>query len=96
MPLEILNRKYLPDILLAIKHDTKSFNGIMKELRMSPDTLSNRIKDLTKYNLIEAVLVQVNGKNRIKYQLTKKGKDMLPEIEEFVRLSKKIENRIKS
>jgi len=96
MLLDILKRKHFCDVFLLIKDESKSFNEIQKKLNMYPDTLNRRIKELIGYDLIESVVIHVEGRDRIKYQLTKKGKDMLPEIEEFVRLSKKIEDEIKS
>jgi len=96
MLLEIINKTHFCDMLLLIKKEPKSFNEMLKTLRAYPHTLNRRLKELRKYGLIEPIVVKIEGKERIKYRLTKKGREILPEIEEFVKLSKKVEERIKS
>ena len=94
--MEIIDRKYLADVILALKQKPKSFNELLKELKTSPDTIGRRIKDLAKYGVIEPTIITVKERSRIKYQLTKKGREILPKVEEFLLLSEKIEDRIRS
>ena len=94
MLLEILGRSYFCDILLTLQHQPKSFNDILRDIKVSSSTLNRRIKELTSYNLIEPIVIRVNDENRIKYRLTKKGYLLIKELIEFTRLANKLEEVI--
>ncbi len=66
----------------------------MRDINVNPSTLNRRIKELTRYDLIEPIIVRVNEENRIKYKLTKKGEELIKDFEEFVRLSERLERAI--
>ncbi|MDI6859687.1 MAG: winged helix-turn-helix transcriptional regulator [Methanocellales archaeon] len=87
MPTDVLCSKYFCDILITLKQGPKSYNEIKSKLKISPHTLNRRIKELTDYELIKPILVRVEGENRIKYEITDRGKEALPLIEEFIDLS---------
>jgi DNA-binding HxlR family transcriptional regulator len=93
---EVLLRKHFIDIIMEIKEHPKSYNEILKELRIWPDTLNKRLKELKKYKLIESITVKVEDKDRTKYRLTRKGRDLVPKIKEYLKLMKEIEERLHS
>jgi DNA-binding HxlR family transcriptional regulator len=95
MSIDLLSHRYLCNVLLELRQSPKSFNEIKERLGISPHTLNRRIKELLKYNLIEAIVVQEKGENRIKYRLTSKAKEIIPLAEEFINLSIKISEKIK-
>ncbi len=66
----------------------------MKDIKINPSTLNRRIKELTRYNLIEPIIVRVNEENRIKYKLTKKSEGLVKDFDEFVKLSERLERAI--
>jgi len=80
--------------MIAVKNPHKSFNHIVKDVKMNPGTLNRRLKELIKFALIEPIIVRVDDQNRIKYKLTKKGEGLIKDIEEFVRLYKKLDEAI--
>lgn len=94
MPMKILNGSYFCEIVLTLQHQSKSFNDILRDIKINPSTLNRRIKELTRYNLFEPVIVRVNEENRIKYKLTKKGEGLVKDFDEFVRLSERLERVI--
>ncbi len=94
MPVKILNGSYFCEVVLTLQHQPKSFNDILRDIKINPSTLNRRIKELTRYNLIEPIIVRVNEENRIKYKLTKKGEGLIKDFDEFVRLSERLERAI--
>ena len=94
MPMKILNGSYFCEVVLALQYQPKSFNDILRDININPSTLNRRIKELTRYNLIEPIVVRVNEENRIKYKLTKKGEGLIKDFDEFVRLSERLEKAI--
>jgi len=71
------DQKYFLETLLAFKGGEKSFNDLLRELKISPGTLSRRLKDLRKRGLIEPIVVE-DEMMKAKYQLTKKGTEIIP------------------
>ncbi len=94
MPMKILDTSYFCEVVLTLQHQPKSFNDILRDIKINPSTLNRRIKELTRYNLIEPIVVRVNEENRIKYRLTKKGEGLIKDFAEFVRLSERLERAI--
>lgn len=94
MPMKILDNSYFCAVVLTIQNQPKSFNDILRDININPSTLNRRIKELTRYNLIEPIIVRVNEENRIKYKLTKKGEGLIKDFDEFVRLSERLERAI--
>jgi len=94
MPMKILDNSYFCAVVLTLQNQPKSFNDIMRDININPSTLNRRIKELTRYNLIEPIIVRVNEENRIKYKLTKKGEGLIKDLDDFVRLSERLERAI--
>jgi len=85
-----LYKRHFVEILLLLNKSPKSFNELLKTLNAYPDTLNRRLKEMQSLNLI--IQTEINGK--IKYTLTDKGKKLIPLIEDFLKLIKKIEKLI--
>jgi len=94
MQMKILDASYFCEVVLTLRHQPKSFNDIMRDIKINPSTLNRRMKELTRYNLIEPIIVRANEENRIKYKLTKKGEGLIKDFDEFVRLSEQLERAI--
>ena len=92
--MRVVNKSYFCEIVLALKNQPKSFNDILSDVKISPSTLNRRIKELTKFGLIEPIIVRVNDENRIKYKMTKKGEALIGDITYFVRLYEKLDEAI--
>lgn len=96
MSMKIVNKSYFCEIIVTLKNQPKSFNDILRDVKISPSTLNRRIKELTKFDLIEPIIVRVNDENRIKYRLTKKGEVLIGDFVEFYRLYQKLDESIVS
>ncbi len=94
MPVKILNGSYFCEIVLTLQNQPKSFNDILRDIKINPSTLNRRIKELTRYDLTEPIIIRVNEENRIKYKLTKKGEGLIKDFNEYVRLSEQLERAI--
>jgi DNA-binding HxlR family transcriptional regulator len=69
--------KGLLDVLMALEKNEKSFTEL-KSLDLSPNTLLARLREAQEKGLIVQELAPVKGKRpRIKYKLTKEGRDTL-------------------
>ncbi len=90
MRLKFLYKRHFVEILLLLNQSPKSFNELLKTLNAYPDTLSRRLKEMQSLNLI----TQVEMDGKIKYNLTDKGKKLIPLIEDFLKLIKEIEKLI--
>ena len=82
--IEFIKRKGGIDILCELSNGKKSFNEL-KNVGVSPSTLSERLKEALDLKLIEQVveqrLTQKTLKPKIYYRLTEKGKEILKMIE---------------
>ncbi len=94
--MKIVNKSYFCEIILVLKNQPKSFNDILYDIKMNPSSLNRRLKELTKFDLIEPIIVKVNDGHRIKYKLTKKGEALIGDFADFVRLYEKLDEAIKS
>jgi len=69
--------KGLLDVLMALEENEKSFTEL-RSLGLSPNTLLARLREAQAKGLVLQELVPVKGKRpRIKYKLTREGKDTL-------------------
>ena len=69
--------KGLLDILMALEGGEKSFTEL-KALKFSPNTILLRLREAQKMDLVDQRLFEIEGRRpRIKYALTKEGKEML-------------------
>jgi len=74
--MSIIEQRYFLETLLAFEDGGKSFNELLRELKISPGTLSRRIKDLKKLGLVEPFLAEEEI-TKAKYRLTPKGADIV-------------------
>jgi len=73
--------KGLLDVLMMLETEEKSFTEL-KALDISPNTVLSRLREAQKKGLVEQKLFPVKGKKpRIKYVLTKQGKEVLTMFE---------------
>ena len=90
--LKLLYKKYFCDILVLIEIAPMSFNELKKTLGAYPDTLNKRLKEMLEYGLIEPSVDVVDGKNRIKHKLTKKGQKLMPYVKDFIKHAEELES----
>lgn len=72
----LLHKKFLIDIIIALKDEPLAFNEIQNKLKIYSDTLSRRIKELEEFGVIEASITQGEKRKRVRYKLTGKGNKM--------------------
>jgi DNA-binding HxlR family transcriptional regulator len=72
----LLHKKFLIDIIIALKDEPLAFNEIQNKLKIYSDTLSRRIKELEESGVIEASITQGEKRKRVRYKLTGKGNKM--------------------
>jgi DNA-binding HxlR family transcriptional regulator len=72
----LLHKKFLMDIIIALKDEPLAFNEIQNKLKIYSDTLSRRIKELENFGVIEASITQGEKRKRLRYKLTGKGNKM--------------------
>ena len=83
------------DVLMALKDEAKSFNDL-RTLRLSPNTILARIREAQEQGLVHQKLHPRTGrKPRIRYELTKQGRDMLKQysliIDDYVKLKQEFD-----
>ncbi|MBI2564415.1 helix-turn-helix transcriptional regulator [Candidatus Woesearchaeota archaeon] len=70
---EVLSRKWTLSILVTIGNFKKlRFNNLLSKIKINPKTLTDRLKELEKMNLIKRT-VYAETPLRVEYSLTKKG-----------------------
>lgn len=68
-------------ILISLwENDGQSQNNLAKNLKVSPPTINKMVKSLTKTNYVNCKICENDGRI-VRVFLTKKGKDVEPEIE---------------
>jgi len=73
---EFLEKRGSLDILFNLAEEEKSFNEL-ESLSLSPNTVLSRLREAQTLGLIEEKLLrQKEGRSKIKYGLTKKGKEI--------------------
>jgi len=74
---EFLKKRGSIDILFNLAEEEKSFNEL-ESLNLSPNTVLSRLREAQTLGLIEEKLLrQKEGRSKIKYALTKKGKEIM-------------------
>lgn len=80
----LLHKKFLIDIIIALKDQPLAFNEIQNRLKIYSDTLSRRIKELEEFGVIEASITQEEKRKRVRYRLTGKGNKIAPLLIESI------------
>lgn len=93
---EFLQKKGSLDILFQLDKAPKSFNELEEVLRLSPNTLASRLKEARKLALIKEELTREDGRAKIKYVLTEKGKKVVKKFESIRKEYEKIQKEIAS
>ena len=89
--MELLYKKFLIEIILALKDRPLAFNEIQVRLKIYSDTLSRRLKELEKFDIIEDLITKDDNGKRIRYKLTVKGNKIAPLLIEAMRTLEKAE-----
>ncbi len=78
--LRVLARRGAPEVLLSLSRGSARFTDLQAELRLSPRTLVERLKDLALLGLVER-RAYPEVPPRVEYTLTPKGRDLLHFLE---------------
>jgi DNA-binding HxlR family transcriptional regulator len=62
------------DVLFRLAERPLGFNELKASIHISPNTLLARIKEATKFGLVEETLVRTEKRSLIKYKLTREGR----------------------
>lgn len=84
--MDLLYKKFLIEIIVALKGEPLAFNEIQDRLKIYSDTLSRRLKELEKLGIIEASITQEDKGKRVRYRLTAKGNKLAPMLIEAVKI----------
>ncbi len=76
--MDLLYKKFLIEIIIALKDEPLAFNEIQDRLKIYSDTLSRRLKELEELGIIEASITQEDKGKRVRYRLTTKGNKIVP------------------
>lgn len=86
---EILGAKWTPQLLYALCHKSRRFSELQKQLEgLNPRTLSARLEELVHCGILTKTSY-AEVPPRIEYDLTPKGRDLIPILEQMVEWSKK-------
>jgi len=89
MPLEdIVRKKGMAEILVELKEGHRTFTEIMNVVRLSMNTILARLRESEAYDLLKRVVETNNGRIKITYALTKKGRDITSKLMENEAISK--------
>jgi len=83
--MHLLHKKFLIDIIIALKNEPLAFNEIQDRLKIYSDTLSRRIKELEELGVIEASITKEEKRKRVRYKLTAKGNKIAPLLIEAIK-----------
>ena len=89
--MDLLYKKYLIDIIIALKNEPLAFNEIQSQLKIYSDTLSRRLKELEQLGIIEASIIKDYKGKRVRYKLTQKGNKIAPLLNEAMKTLEKAE-----
>lgn len=84
--MDLFYKKFLIDIILALKDEPLAFNEIQSQLKIYSDTLSRRLKELEELGVIEASVTQEDKGKRVRYRLTSKGNKIAPLLIEATKI----------
>ncbi|VVB97864.1 HxlR-like helix-turn-helix [uncultured archaeon] len=82
----LLHKKFLIDIIIALRDAPLAFNEIQSRLKIYSDTLSRRLKELEEFGVIEASITQEEKGKRVRYRLTDKGNKIAILVVEGVKI----------
>lgn len=82
----LLHKKFLIEIIIALKDAPLAFNEIQDRLKIYSDTLSRRLKELEEFGIIEASITQEEKGKRVRYRLTDKGNKIAALLIEGVKI----------
>ncbi len=80
--LKALSKRGSLSILQLLKEKPKRYNEL-KSTVSSDRTLSQRLKELERYSLIEALSIKVEGRFFIHYKITTKGEEIFKKVKEI-------------
>lgn len=83
--MHLLQKKFLIDIIIALKDEPLAFNEIQNRLKIYSDTLSRRIKELEDFGIVEASITGGEKRKRVRYRLTGKGNKMAVLLSEAIK-----------
>lgn len=89
--MDLLYKKFIINIIIALKYEPLAFNEIQDRLKIYSDTLSRRLKELEKLEIIEASITQEEKGKRVRYRLTVKGNKIAPLLIEAIKILEKAE-----
>jgi DNA-binding HxlR family transcriptional regulator len=89
--MNLLYKKFLIEIIVALKDKPLAFNEIQNQLKLYSDTLSRRLKELEDVGVIEASITQDENGKRVRYRLTAKGNKIAPLLIEAIKILEKAE-----
>lgn len=90
---DILKKKGMLEILYDLREEgERTFTDIMNAVRLSMSAIVARLREAEAYGLIERNAGLNEGKVRVVYALTRKGKDVLSKILE----DKKVEELVRT
>ncbi|MFZ3383603.1 MAG: winged helix-turn-helix transcriptional regulator [Candidatus Methanoperedens sp.] len=84
--MDLLYKKFLIEIIVALKDKPLAFNEIQDRLKIYSDTLSRRLKELEDIGVIEASITQAEERKRVRYRLTTKGNKIAPLLIDAVKI----------
>lgn len=86
---EIFGDRWNLKIVDVLRNEALRFNDIMRELSINTATLSGRLRQLEELNLLNRI-EQSCDKQSVAYELTALGKELLPVIDDMLKLSSKL------
>lgn len=89
--MDLLYKKFLIEIIVALKNEPLAFNEIQSRIKIYSDTLSRRLKELEKLGVIEAIITNEDKGKRVRYRLTAKGNKIAPLLIEAIKILKTAE-----
>lgn len=89
--MKLLHKKFIVNIIVALKNEPLAFNEIQSHLKIYSDTLSRRLKELEESGIIEASIAQDEKGKRVRYRLTEKGNKIAPLVIEAIKILEKAE-----
>lgn len=92
--MNVLQKKYFCEIIALLESEPLSFSEIMRKLNIYSDTLSRRLKELEEYDMIETIVTQEKDGKRVRYTLTAKGENIIPEVKQLMVLSDRVSEEI--
>ena len=85
----ILGTKWMPQLVFALSYGVNRFNELKDQAGgLNPRTLSVRLDELETYGIVTKT-VFAEAPPRVEYNLTEKGKDLVPILERMEEWGKK-------